>query len=449
MATIRKRKDKYVVIYDYLDESGKRKQKWETFDNKPEAAKRKSQIELDKASNQFVAPSNQALGDFLLEWAEIHGKANWQCHTYTGNIGLIKNHIIPYVGGIDIQKVMPRDIEKLYDTLRSKKISGIRSQGMDERPCLSSTSIRHVHTVLKMAFDKAVEWKILQTSPVTCKAPKKNRRKEKNIWDAETVRMALDSIDDPVLRLAVHLAFVCSMRNGETMALTWDCVDFEKKRILINKTLQRIYKDVMEKLPTDKIHFVFPSQVEDSKSVLVLKNPKTESSSRYIYITEQLKNELLARKQQAEKDKAYWGSAYQDFNLVLSLADGYPIEPKLCEKWFKKWQKKTDYDFPELIFHGLRHSSTTYKLMVSSGDVKSVQGDTGHASADMVVNTYSHVMDKARADLMKSIEGKFYGPSTNEASQNADASGDIIMALIEKDRLLQQKVLRALGAHKV
>jgi integrase len=269
---------------------------------------------------------------------------------------LLKNHIIPYIGDLDIQKVTPRDIEKLYDTLRSKKISGIRSQGADDTRCLSSTSIRHVHTVLKLAFAKAVEWKLLQASPVVCKAPKKNRNPDRPIWDADTVRLALGSIEDPILRLAVHLAFVCSLRNGETMALTWDCIDFDKKRILVSKTLQRIYKDVMAKLPKDNICFVFPPKIEDSKSVLVLKSPKTETSSRYIYITEQLKHELQQRKQQVEEDKEYWGSAYEDFGLVLCLADGYPIEPKLLEKWFKKWQEKTNHAFPKLVFHGLRHS---------------------------------------------------------------------------------------------
>ena len=35
-------------------------------------------------------------------------------------------------------------------------------------------------------------------------------------------------------------------------------------------------------------------------------------------------------------------------------------------------------------FLELSYTSTTYKLMRSSGDIKSVQGDTGHAQASMV-----------------------------------------------------------------
>ena len=39
MATVRKRNEKYVVIYDYMGNTGKRKQRWETFNTKTEANK--------------------------------------------------------------------------------------------------------------------------------------------------------------------------------------------------------------------------------------------------------------------------------------------------------------------------------------------------------------------------------------------------------------------------
>ena len=57
----------------------------------------------------------------------------------------------------------------------------------------------------------------------------------------------------------------------------------------------------------------------------------------------------------------------------------------LIRKKFLKWQDAHP-EFPRIVFHGLRHSSATYQLMISGGDIKAVQGTTGHASADMLVN---------------------------------------------------------------
>lgn len=38
----------------------------------------------------------------------------------------------------------------------------------------------------------------------------------------------------------------------------------------------------------------------------------------------------------------------------------------------------------DVVFHSLHHTSVTYKLKLSGGDIKVVQGDSGHARADMV-----------------------------------------------------------------
>ena len=39
---------------------------------------------------------------------------------------------------------------------------------------------------------------------------------------------------------------------------------------------------------------------------------------------------------------------------------------------------------PKVTFHSLRHSSITYKLILTGGNIKAVQGDSGHAQAEMI-----------------------------------------------------------------
>ena len=50
-----------------------------------------------------------------------------------------------------------------------------------------------------------------------------------------------------------------------------------------------------------------------------------------------------------------------------------------------------DNRLPKVGFHSLRHLNTTAKLLISKGDLKSVQGDTGHSQAKMVTDTYAHI----------------------------------------------------------
>ena len=54
MATIRKRRNRYCVIYRCEDENGKEHQKWETFASNEEAKRRKKEIEAQEFTRLFL-----------------------------------------------------------------------------------------------------------------------------------------------------------------------------------------------------------------------------------------------------------------------------------------------------------------------------------------------------------------------------------------------------------
>ena len=62
---------------------------------------------------------------------------------------------------------------------------------------------------------------------------------------------------------------------------------------------------------------------------------------------------------------------YHDSGMLFRLPNGLAVEPVLIRKKFLKWQDAHP-EFPRIVFHGLRHSSATYQLMISGGDVKAV-----------------------------------------------------------------------------
>ena len=71
---------------------------------------------------------------------------------------------------------------------------------------------------------------------------------------------------------------------------------------------------------------------------------------------------------------------------------------------------------PDVVFHSLRHTSVTYKLKLSGGDIKAVQGDSGHAQADMVTEVYGHILDEDRRKNAELMENAFY----NKENLNPD-----------------------------
>ena len=67
-----------------------------------------------------------------------------------------------------------------------------------------------------------------------------------------------------------------------------------------------------------------------------------------------------------------------------------------------------DYNLPPVVFHSFRHSSVTYKLKLNGGDIKAVQGDSGHAQVNMVTDVYSHILDDDRRKNAELFEEAFY-----------------------------------------
>ena len=101
------------------------------------------------------------------------------------------------------------------------------------------------------------------------------------------------------------------------------------------------------------------------------------------------------------------------------------------------WHTTLLAEFPRIVFHGLRHSSATYQLMISGGDIKAVQGTTGHASADMLVNTYAHIQQSSRVELGKKFENGFYAKPDTPSPQAVPAAGEPTISMTALLELLK------------
>lgn len=99
MASIIKRKKAYSVVYNYIDENGNTKQKWETWHTHKEALKRKAEIENQQNNGTFLPPNNQKLSDFLYDFCfPLMGQRNGAVSMYDSQTALIANYINPIIG---------------------------------------------------------------------------------------------------------------------------------------------------------------------------------------------------------------------------------------------------------------------------------------------------------------------------------------------------------------
>ena len=172
------------------------------------------------------------------------------------------------------------------------------------------------------------------------------------------------------------------MRQGEVLGLTWDCVDLAKGTIVINKQIQK-------KTGGGSVY-----------NLVQTKNGKGRTITPADYVMKLLRGQ---KRQQAEwrlKAGPCWeGCPLGD--LVFTDELGRHLMPHTIYHNFKK--VVASIGLPDARFHDLRHSYAVAAIR-SGDDIKTVQGNLGHATASFTQDKYGHVteqMKQASADRMQ------------------------------------------------
>ena len=282
------------------------------------------------------------------------------------------------------------------------------------------------------------------------------RTTQRAVWSDEEAIQALSLCDTEPLGVCLYLALGCSMRIGEILGLQWSNVHIDDDLVAKGEAYLRVDRELnrctnqsieaLERVNRSTILFKFPKIMpKKATTTLVLKAPKTESSNRTIYLPNAVVDELKKVKIQQAEYKRLLGPEYHDYNLVVAQMNGHPYEHRVIDKQFAKLIK-TNHLRP-VVFHSLRHSSTSLKLKLSKGNIKAVQGDTGHAEARMVTDTYAHGFDADRKLIAHEMDTGFFAKVGNGPERNS-INSDILQqlrSLIQSHPELLTELLKETG----
>lgn len=310
----------------------------------------------------------------------------------------------------------------------------------DEGKTISIDVIEKCGDILKSALRQAVNWGYIMYNPAMGATPPKHNKTIREVWTAEEAMEAIRMCEDENMRVCILLAIGCSMRIGEILGLQWSSVNITEETIekgystlKIRQELKRCEKDalkVLEEKRRSKVYFTFPETKPGCKTSLVLKAPKTDSSIRTVYVPKSVAEAVLELKAHQEAHIHRARSAYQNFDMVIALPDGRPIEHRVVEEAFKKLCFQAGVR--EVVFHSLRNLSTSLKLQYSGGDIKAVQGDTGHSQSRMVTDTYAGTFDETRRNMAGLMENRFFDV-LNEKPLPSKSPKEAVMDLMNEN----------------
>lgn len=384
-------------------------------------------------------PAAEAAGEprltvrsLMEKYVRDYGALRWEASTLKDNRQRIRDYVLPYIGDERIDALTTARLEAYYARLRA-------SPAKRGAAGVSATTVALVHAVVRGALNQAVRWGYLAVNPAERVMLPKREGEARAVWSRAEYLAALDACDDHTLRLVLLLAGFCSMRIGEILGLEWRHVDLSGGVLHVRQELYRVDRRALSELHDagrDAVYREFPSTRPDAATVLALKKPKTAASIRDIPFEATLADALRAERAAQAERKA--GGAYQDYGLVLAQGNGRPFEERAILK--KLDRLAASAGLPRVVIHSLRHTSVTMKLRASGGDIKSVQGDTGHAEARMVTDRYAHIMSEPRRALARVLERDLFGERADAASPE-----ERLHALLRAHPELAEKLLVLAG----
>lgn len=310
----------------------------------------------------YTAPNKMTVGEWLDIWQQDY-LSSVKPLTAASYKGIIKNHIKPALGAGKLEALNAHTVQEFYNSLEN----------------LSPSSVKTVHGVLHQALKQAMINGYIRFNPTTaCKLPRAERREIAPLDEAQTTAF-LAAIKGHQFEALYTLDLFTGMRRGELLGLTWDCVDFKRGTIRIEKQLQREKKRGGQ--------YIFVS----------LKNGKARAITPAPFVMKLLKRHRAKQTEQRLKAGPLW----EDSNLVFTDEQGHHLNGETIYKNFKRIAESLG--IPSARLHDLRHTYAVAAIR-SGDDIKTIQGNLGHATAAFTLDVYGHVteeMKKASADRME------------------------------------------------
>ena len=332
----------------------------------------------------YREPCKMTLGEWLDIWVDTYLK-DVKPRTLKIYQDDIRLHIKPYLAAIKLNELDTHTVQRFFNTLlksgkrvpkRDKEGKIVKKDGKTiyEGAPLSSKTVKNVHGVLHGALRQAVVNRYIPINPADgdfCKLPKIQKQEIKPL-DEVQIADFLKAIHGDRFEELFLVTLFTGLRQGEVLGLTWDCVDFDNGTLLVNKQMQ--------------LH-----QEQGIKAYQLV--PTKNSKSRTITAAPSVMSLLKRRRAIQAQQHLEAGPLWQDSDLVFTDELGRHLTKSSVYRSFKKIVAAIGR--PDTRFHDLRHSYAVAAIR-SGDDIKTVQGNLGHATAAFTLDVYGHVTDQMK-----------------------------------------------------
>ena len=213
-----------ITIYEgYLN--GRPVRYYETVKGpKDRAVKRMRELEYNLDHGVPTPTGDMTVEAHLKSWLEGYVKTNCSQRTQDGYTSIIKNHLIPALGHLQLRKLQPEMIEAYYGKACEK---------------LSARTVQHHHRLLSEALKHAERRGHIGRNPCSlASAPSPRKRTMRTLTPAEVETMLIQAAGNQLYPV-YYTAVSTGLRQAELLGLRWRDTDLDGLSLSVSQVLYK------------------------------------------------------------------------------------------------------------------------------------------------------------------------------------------------------------------
>ena len=282
----------------------------------------------------------------------------------------------------NVKSKVEKMTEEHFEGMKLKKITVAYCQKIVIELSKSYVLYNHYLSVINRIFKYAVLMDVINSNPFDKVIKPKSRQTQRkgNFLTKEELKEFLKLAQSATLSYffpLVHLMAYTGLRQGEALALKWSDIDFENKKITVDKTAVRI------------------------KEKQTIQTPKTKNSKRVISIDPATLSILKSWKKDQIKIYFKNGKHFEgDENFIFTNQRGEWVHIHNFIRYFKRFI--ADHKLKPITPHGLRHTHAS--LLFSAGvEPKNISDRLGHSTVQITLDLYTHITEEQRTDTVDKL----------------------------------------------
>lgn len=365
---LREKSGYYYAVLNYTDSLGKRKTKWISTRLTVKGNKKRAEAILMDARRNFnpeepkVMNGDILFADYMEKWLDII-KSSVAVPTFASYSTTVKKIVAPYFREkeVTLKNLTAKDIQEFY---------------LSELERVSPSSVIHYHANIHKALKYAVTIDLIPFNPADKVERPKKQRYIADYYRQEELERLLEASKDHPYSLLIQMTAFYGLRRSEALGLKWDAIDFERDTITIK-------------------HIVTNAKIDGKCEIVCADRAKTKSSLRSLPLVSNIRERLLALREQQKENRRACGNCYSKKydGYVFVDAMGNIFNPRSVTANFSKLLEQNG--LRHIRFHDLRHSCAS--LMVMNGvSMKQVQERLGHSTFSTTADIYAHLDYKSK-----------------------------------------------------